>query len=398
MINTLPLRHAAFAGAAMLFGLQSALATETPTTQDLVHATASGSYLAARHAGTERDSATAAAYYLNVLKSDPRNAELLSRAFLSVLTEGDIEEAGRLADRLVQVDRSDRIARLVLSVRALKQKQYALARQNFAQSIRGPVTDLTATLLTAWAYAGAGDSHAAIDTLDRLSGPDWYSIFKDMHAALILDLANNKKDAAKRYERAYKADAVAVRNVEAYGRFLSRNGNKDEAVKIYSEFEKTVPNHPVIVEEAKQVAAGEKLPLLVDSAQAGAAEVSAARLIHPVETLEDTNLILFCYAEAIVAHADERFSFTLLGGEGHGASGGMGVLEGVVEKNIDDAAQRLGIAENRQFRVEDSLAEIKTTHAGDGAPAGGDFLQGSAQVHRLDVELLAAGVGAGQGK
>ena len=34
----------------------------------------------------------------------------------------------------------------------------------------------------------------------------------------------------------------------------------------------TVPNHQVMVEEAKQVAAGEKLPLLVDSAQAGAAE------------------------------------------------------------------------------------------------------------------------------
>ena len=72
-----------------------------------------------------------------------------------------------------------------------------------------------------------------------------------MHAALILDLANNKKDAAKRYERAYKADAVAVRNVEAYGRFLSRNGNKDEALKIYSEFEKTVPNHPLIVGRGK---------------------------------------------------------------------------------------------------------------------------------------------------
>ena len=177
MTHTLQLRHAAIAGAAIVLSLQSALATETPSTQDLVHATASGSYLAARHAGTERDSATAAAYYLNVLKSDPRNAELLSRTFLSVLTQGDIDEAGRLADRVVQVDRNDRIARLVLGVRALKQKQYALARQNFAQSIRGPVTDLTATLLSAWAYAGAGDSHAAIDTLDRLSGPDWYSIF-----------------------------------------------------------------------------------------------------------------------------------------------------------------------------------------------------------------------------
>jgi tetratricopeptide (TPR) repeat protein len=272
VINTLLLRQAAIAGAAMLFGLHSALANETPSTQDLVHATASGSYLAARHAGTERDSATAAAYYLNVLKSDPRNAELLSRTFLSVLTEGDIEEAARLADRVVQVDRNDRIARLVLGVRALKQKQYTLARQDFAQSIRGPVTDLTATLLTAWAYAGAGDTHSAIDALDRLSGPDWYGIFKDVHAALILDLAGNKKDAAKRYERAYKADAVAVRNVQAYGRFLSRNASKDDALKIYAEFAKTVPNHPVIEEEVKAINAGEKLPPLVDSAQAGAAE------------------------------------------------------------------------------------------------------------------------------
>jgi len=265
-------RHAAIAGAVVLFSLQSAFATETPTTQDLVHATASGSYLAARHAGIERDSATAAAYYLNVLKADPRNADVLSRTFLSVLSEGDIDEAGRLADRLIQVDRNDRIARLVIGVRALKQKQYGLARQNFGQSVRGPVTDLTATLLSAWALSGAGDTRGAVDALDRLSGPDWYAIFKDMHAALILDVANNKKDAGKRYERAYKADPMAVRTVQAYGRYLSRNGGKDEALKIYKEFSKALPDHPVIIEEMKEITAGEKLPVLADSPQAGAAE------------------------------------------------------------------------------------------------------------------------------
>jgi tetratricopeptide (TPR) repeat protein len=264
-------RRAAVAGAFVLFGLQSALA-ETPTTQEIVHATATGSYLAARHAGVERDSATASAYYLNVLKADPRNPELLSRAFLSVLSDGDIDEAGRLADRVLQIDRNDRIARLVVGVRALKLKQYPLARQNFAQSVRGPVTDLTATLLSAWALSGSGDTRAAVDTLDHLAGPDWYAIFKDLHAALILDIANNKKDAGKRYERAYKADPVAVRTVEAYGRYLSRVGNKEEALKIYGEFEKTVPNHPVVMAEEKEVATGEKLPLLADSPQSGAAE------------------------------------------------------------------------------------------------------------------------------
>ena len=272
MTHSLLPRHAAIVSAVVLFSLQPAFAAETPTTQDLVHATASGSYLAARHAGIERDSTTAAAYYLNVLKADPRNADLLSRAFLSVLTDGDIDEAGRLADRLIQLDRSDRIARLVIGVRALKQKQYGLARQNFAQSVRGPVTDLTATLLSAWALSGAGDTRAAVDTLDRLAGPDWYAIFKDLHAGLILDVANNKKDAGKHYERTYKADPVAVRTVEAYGRYLSRAGTKDDALKVYQDFNRVVPDHPVIVEEMKEITAGEKLPVLADSPQAGAAE------------------------------------------------------------------------------------------------------------------------------
>jgi tetratricopeptide (TPR) repeat protein len=265
-------RHVAIAGAVVILGLPSALAAQPPTPQEIMHATTAGSYLAARHAGTERDSATAAAYYLNVLKADPRNADLLGRTFLSVLTDGDIEEAGKLADRLIQVDRTDRIARLVVGVRALKQKQYALARQSFAQSVRGPVTDLTATLLTAWALAGAGDARGATDALDHLTGPDWYAIFKDLHGGLILDFGNNRKDAAKRYERAYKADSTALRTVQAYARFLSRNGGKNEALKIYQEFNKAVPDHPLISAEVKDLAAGEKLPALVDSPQAGAAE------------------------------------------------------------------------------------------------------------------------------
>ncbi len=272
MTHSLLSRHAAVVGAAVILGLPSAFAAQAPASQELVHASVAGSYLAARQAGLERDSATAAAYYLNVLKADPRNAEVLGRTFLSFLNEGDIEEAGKLADRLVQVDRTDRIARLVIGVRALKQRQYGLARQNFAQSVRGPVTDLTATLLSAWALYGAGNAHAAIETLDRLAGPDWYAIFRDLHAGLIFDLANNKKEAGKRYERAYKADPTALRTVEAYGRFLSRNAGKDNALNVYQEFAKAVPNHPLIVEEMKDIAAGGKLPTLADSPQSGAAE------------------------------------------------------------------------------------------------------------------------------
>jgi tetratricopeptide (TPR) repeat protein len=269
--HSLP-RHAAIVGIALAFSLSSALAAETPAQQQLSPDNAAGSYLAARHASTERDEGAAAAYYLDVLKLDPRNSDLLSLAFLSELTDGDIDTASKLADRLLAIDHSDRISRLVVGIRELKAKHYSLAREDFSQSVRGPVTDLTATLLSAWALEGAADSHAAIDTMDKLSGPDWYGIFKDLHAGLILDLAHDTKAAGKRYASAYKADPTALRTVEAYGRYLSRTANKDDALKVYQDFVKELPNHPVIDEEMKRISDGEKLPPLVDTPQAGAAE------------------------------------------------------------------------------------------------------------------------------
>jgi tetratricopeptide (TPR) repeat protein len=277
VIHSLLSRHAAILGAALAFGFPSLLAAQaatvqTPAQAELLPENAAGNYLAARHAGAERDATAAATYYMDVLKLDPRNPDLLSRAFLSVLTGGDIDQADKLAERMLDVDHTDKISHLVIGIRELKLKHYGVAKQHFAQSVRGPVTDLTAAMLTAWAQSGAGDTYAALDTLDKLSGPDWYGIFKDLHAGFISDLAGDKKTAAKRYESAYKTDPTALRTVEAYGRFLSRNGSKDDALKIYQDFAKVLPDHPIVNEEMKAIADGQKLPSLVDSPQAGAAE------------------------------------------------------------------------------------------------------------------------------
>lgn len=236
------------------------------------HASPSGNYLAARAANIQRDSVAAAAYYRAALRADPKNPEILELAFYSVLANGEVEEAVKLAERLLQVDKNNRNARLVLGVHALKQKQYQAARQQFSQAVRGPITDLTATLLSAWALYGANDTRGAIETIDKLTGPDWYGIFKDLHAGMILDLAGSKKDAGKRFERADKLDGSALRVVEAYGSWASRNSGKDEALKIFADFDKALPRHPLITAEMQAVGKGEKLPPLVDSPQLGAAE------------------------------------------------------------------------------------------------------------------------------
>jgi tetratricopeptide (TPR) repeat protein len=275
----IPPRRAAIAALAAVIALPATLCAQAntppapPSQQDLARVSSAGNYLAARHASTERDAASSSAYYRAALRADPKNPVLLERAFLSLLVDGEIDEAVKLAERVTQVDKSQRVARLVLGVKALKQRQYPAARQQISQSARGPIAELTAILVNAWAMQGSGDTKGAIESIDRLTGPEWYAVFKDLHAGLILDVAGKKQEAGKRLERVYKLDANALRAVEAYGRWASRNLGKEEALKVYEAFDKVLPQHPLITEAIEEIKDGEKLGPLVDSPQAGAAEV-----------------------------------------------------------------------------------------------------------------------------
>jgi tetratricopeptide (TPR) repeat protein len=244
-----------------------------PTRNELKSLTTSGSYLAARHAGVERDAASAAAFYRSALRTDPKNNELLDRAFISSVADGDIDEAVKLAERILTVDKSNRVARLVVGVQDLKQKKYPAAQLNINQSIRGPITDLVATLLSSWAMYGTGDLKGAVASIDKLTGPEWYPLFKDLHTGMMYDLAGKEKEAGARFERAYKADdSPMLRVADSYARWMTRNKTDEAAKGIYEAFDKKIARHPLVLEGLRDTKAGKKLPPLVDSPQTGAAE------------------------------------------------------------------------------------------------------------------------------
>jgi tetratricopeptide (TPR) repeat protein len=270
-----------------------------PNSHDLKGLTTSGSYLAARHAAAERDAAAAAAFYRSAMRTDPKNNDLLDRAFISSLADGDIEEAVKLADRILTIDKTNKVARLVLGVRDLKLKKYTSAQQNINLSVRGLPTDLVAALLSAWASYGAGDTKAAIANIDKLAGPEWYPIFKDMHSGMIFELADKQKEAGSRFEQAYKLDDSALRVVDAYARWLSRNKDPAAAEAIYEAFDKKLARHPLVQEGLRETKAGRKLPPLVDSPQAGAAEalygIGASLTHHGGEELALVYLQLALY-------------------------------------------------------------------------------------------------------
>lgn len=232
-----------------------------------------GNFLAAYIAGASRDTAAAAVFYREALKEDPNNPELLERAFISLVADGDLDAAARAADRLAARDSGNGLAQLTLGVRALKARQYGQARTIFAKSTRGRTADLTATLLTAWSFAGSKDGKRALETVSSIRGERGFAVFRDYHAGLIADLVGNSAEAERRFRAAYEADKTTIRVVDAYGRFLSRQGKADQAVAIYKAFEASAPRHPFIRLALNELAAGKPLPSFIQNPQDGAAEV-----------------------------------------------------------------------------------------------------------------------------
>lgn len=232
-----------------------------------------GNFLAAYIAGIGKDTAAAAAYYRAAVRDDPRNIELVERAFVAFLSNNDMDSAFLLAERLIANDQNHSLAQLTLGVRDFKAGNHASARKRFAKSARPKTVDLTSILLTAWSWAGSGNTKAALEAAGRLKGNRAFAVFRDYHAGLIADLGDNPSEAEKRMKAAYEADSNTLRIIEAYAELLSRHGNRELALSVYEAVEKLAPRQPLVRWSLAQLREGKTLPRLVRNANEGAAEV-----------------------------------------------------------------------------------------------------------------------------
>jgi tetratricopeptide (TPR) repeat protein len=237
-----------------------------------VSASPAGNYLAALIAGADRDTLAASTFFREALRFDPRNRELRERAFIASLSNGNMRESFTLAERILRVDQKNGLAHLVLATRAIQAKQWASARESLNKSGGGRQRDITAILLNAWTYAGQGDAKRAVEMLDRIKD-DRFTGFRDYHAGLIFDLVGNVPEAAKRLKSSYEGEKTSLRVVDAYGRFLARRGEREEAKNVYKAFDRLLPRHPIIRAALAALDANKPLEPLIRSAGAGAAEV-----------------------------------------------------------------------------------------------------------------------------
>src|SRR5262249_17556670 len=151
-------------------------------------------------------------------------------------------------------------------------KDYARVIEDISEAGPGGFTQLTNTVVRAWALAGMRDFDAALATLDSLIAQRGVDGMRLMHRALILDYAGRDKETEQAYHQALAVMGTAARVSDAFGRYLSREGQFDEAKALYTRVLAENPGHPVASVALRDVSAKRVPGPMVSTPAEGVAE------------------------------------------------------------------------------------------------------------------------------
>ena len=215
-------------------------------------------------------------------------------SFFYSTTSGDFEAAGKYADAVIAKTPDDRGARLALAVIAFKHKDYADVRKQLTLSAKGPFTALILSLFDAWAAAAQHDNAGVqkdIQTVLSQKGTEGIASF---HAALIQDYLGETAAAEAAYKKALGTGAPTPRVLDAYGRFLERQGRGADAAKLYQAHIQEGGLASVTRPGLARIAAGEKPEGLIRGPADGAAEAlfGIAASLTDAQSADDSILFL----------------------------------------------------------------------------------------------------------
>ena len=236
-------------------------------------ATWAGSYLAGRSADRNKDIGAAAFYFGRALATDPTNAGLMERVLLLGVATGDMERSFALAERLIDFDGANPYARLALAVKAISAGRFDDARASLLRIARSDLAWITSGLMLAWLDYEDGKVDEAIVRIADLSGPEWYTVFKDYHSAILFDAAGRHEDAVIAIGRAYRSDITALRIIDGYARIMARAGEPDKAIEALVAFGGDNPPHPAVRELLGEIRAGSAPAPVAQTSGEGIAEL-----------------------------------------------------------------------------------------------------------------------------
>jgi tetratricopeptide (TPR) repeat protein len=238
----------------------------------MFRASVTGSYLAGQQALQEMRTEEAARYFWQAAQADWDNPILVERAFIAFAADGQIGQATSTAKHLLELDKTNQLAQLVVATEALKERRYGAAEAMLSTIGQDNFTGITGGILRAWALVGENKPDAADKVLDAL-GKGGLADFLLFHRAMMAEAEGNTDKAIELAGKAFDAEPQVARVVEVYARILANAGHFDQAKAAIAQFEARGLTHPVVTIVKKLVDAGQKPGVFASNVQVGAAEM-----------------------------------------------------------------------------------------------------------------------------
>jgi tetratricopeptide (TPR) repeat protein len=237
-----------------------------------------GNYLAGRQARGRNDTAAATEFYRRAIARDPKNDVIAEQAFLMEASEGNWKEASALARQITAGDNANanRTIRLWLGVEDFAAGRLEDADAHFKAAAQGPIGELTSALSRAWVKSAANETDRALTMLDVPRQAEWAQFYLRYHRALMADVGGRRAEARASFERIAKQDTRAPRTVLAYAQHAASAGDLKLArsiVKDHIDKSQTGDGHPMVRALRDQLATNVAVPMLIETARDGLAEV-----------------------------------------------------------------------------------------------------------------------------
>lgn len=239
-----------------------------------------GAYLAAFTADSDGDYKNAIDLYQIALEFEPDNIRLQERLMINLFLNGDFDEGVSLARTLKKDAAVERVTTIAMALDAIRDGKFATARKILVYKGPNDLDRMMNNLLTAWADFGEGKKKQALETVSSLSGPDWFTIFRNYHAGVMAMLSgdNDKarqflSDAVTDKQGGAAAQDVFIRSVIALAELEQSMGEKQKALDAVASGEALTGTYAPFQALRAAIEKGEKLTPDVKNATEGASAV-----------------------------------------------------------------------------------------------------------------------------
>lgn len=245
----------------------AALKTETPA----------GNFLAARQALYFNDVEQSAGFFLETLKNDPRNIDLLRQSFITQYYYGDIEKAAALGRQLESLNVTTTFSREPATALAIRDQDWA-AVLVLADKIAETSSSIgMAGLIKGWAHISNSQGDAGITALleagrTQTNTETGIPAYFRLHAALMAETMGQNSEALQR-SLGLVQEPLSSQTAFELAKLLSRNGELDTAKALIEDRFSYRYDKSLILEKIIEAASAPK-PTVIENIASGIIDIA----------------------------------------------------------------------------------------------------------------------------